>query len=155
MISKILEEDHRKIGVLLEEFLNSIRKGKPVDSVFNRAKDGLHNHIYLEETFLFREVENEGNSLRIHGLEVEHGGIWKLLNKIGEYVTNGEYELAVDRLEGLIRVLETHNRAEEGTVYAFLEELDDSSKDRILHSDMQNPKAPEGWTCKVMRRKWG
>lgn len=153
MISKILEEDHKKIGKLLEEFLNSLKEHNPDISKFNKSRDSIHNHIYWEESVLFRAVENDSNKLRIHGLEVEHGGIWKLLDKIDEYMNNGDSELALDRLEGLLRVLDSHNKAEEGTIYAQLEKQGEETQVRMIHFDVQNAKAPDGWTCSVMRRR--
>lgn len=152
VISDILVEDHKRVGESLERFIDSIIKGNPCMDYFFKARDSLHNHIFWEESVLFRAVEDKENSARIHGLEVEHGGIWKLLDKIEEYVSEGDAELAKDRIEGLIRVLETHNVAEEETVYRDLEEQDSSTQARLILFEIEQARPPEGWVCKIMRK---
>lgn len=152
VISNVLEEDHRRVGEFLDKFLDSIRNGNPSENYFHSARESLHNHIFWEESVLFDAVRNESNEARIHGLEVEHGGIWKLLDKIDEYVQNGEAELAIDRLEGLIRVLETHNGAEEKTVYSELESKDSDTQARLIMFEVEQARAPEGWVCKIMKK---
>lgn len=152
VISDILIEDHKRVGEFLENFLNSIKNGKPSMDYFYSARDSLHNHIYWEESVLFRAIENESNSARIHGLEVEHGGIWKLLDKIEKYVMEGDTSLAIDRVEGLLRVLYTHNKAEEGTVYRDLEDQDSTVQARLILFEVGQAKPPEGWICGIMRK---
>ncbi len=153
MIARILEGDHEAVGKLLEKFLMSLKEGSPDVKTLEKARDALQNHIYWEETILFREAETEQNSARIHGLEVEHGGIWKLLDRIGEIVREGNIDLAIDRTEGLLRVLETHNSAEEGTVYSQLDLMDEKAQARLIQFEVQHARAPAGWKCRILSRR--
>lgn len=153
LLSDILEEDHKRVGESLTCFLDSLREGKPSVSCFEKARNSLQNHIFWEESILFRTVENQANAARIHGLEVEHGGIWKLLDKIEEYLNAGRGELATDRVEGLIRVLDAHNEAEEQTVYQELEKQDASTQARLILFEIEQARAPEGWVCNILRRR--
>lgn len=110
-------------------------------------------HIYWEEATLFSVVKNERNSPRIHGMEVEHGGIWKLLDRIEGYIQNGEDDTAIDRLEGLIRVLETHREAEARTIYAEFQNMDVKSQAGLVLSGMELGSPPTGWICSILRSK--
>lgn len=153
MLSDILEESHRRVDRHLQNYLESLREGKAEPSEFEKAKNSLHNHIFWEESVLFRVIENGSNSARIHGLEVEHGGIWKLLDKIEGYAKTGEDELAIDRTEGLIRVLSTHNQAEERTVYGELEQQDINKQAEMILFEIEHAQPPEGWMCSILRRR--
>lgn len=152
MIADVLEKHHAHIDKYLRDFLESVRSGNPSNELFNRAMEGLHNHIYWEETILFRSIESPDNRARVHGLEVEHGGIWQLLDKIGAYVDEGKAELAIDRLEGLLRVLVTHNSAEEGTVYPMLDQKSGEEQAELIETSLDSPVAPQGWKCATLRK---
>lgn len=153
MISKVLIEDHGKVDELLTMFIDSLKAGRQQTDLFEKARLALHNHIYWEETSLFRSVENDANKARIYGLEVEHGGIWQLLDKVWAYLMNDEVELAIDRIEGLLRVLKSHNDAEEATIYKQLEELGEDTQVKLIHYDLQAARAPEGWKCSILSRR--
>lgn len=152
MISRILSEDHKAVEVLLKSFLKSVEEGAPSTEEFEKARCRLHTRIYWEETFLFPSVENGANSLRLHGLEVEHGGIWKLLDRIEGYVEVGKPDLVIDRLEGLLRVLKTHSDAEEKAVYAELENQSEEEQARHILSGLEQAITPKGWVCKTIER---
>lgn len=151
MIPEILDMTHEKASRNLQTYISSVREGNPLREEFEGARRLLLNHIYWEETRLFRVVENTRNSARIHGMEVEHGGIWKLLDKIGDYVKAGEDELAIDRLEGLLRVLETHHQAEARTIYRDLNSMDYSTQAELVFYEIEQAAIPQGWVCSILR----
>lgn len=151
LIPELLDEAHERAGQHLQNFIDSIGDGKLLYEQFEKARNILYMHIYWEESTLFRAVENERNSPRIHGMEVEHGGIWRLLGRIDEYVQSSEDELAIDRLEGLIRVLVTHRQAEVRTIYREFENMDLRSQAELVVSEMERASPPKGWVCSILR----
>lgn len=153
MLSDILREDRRRISEYMALFIDSIKKGEISYPDFEKVRSALHNHIYWEESVLFGAIENLSNPARVHGLEVEHGGIWKLLDKIEEYLKSNENVLAIDRAEGLVRVLETHNEAEERTVYNELDSLPQEVQAKMILFEIEHARVPDDWICSVLSRR--
>lgn len=151
MISNAFTEDYRKIDQLLERLVISLKEGILSVEKLNELRKALQVHIYFEETTLFRVVENEGNRSRINGLEVEHAGILRLLDKIESYMTGNDIVRALDRAEGLVRVLRTHNSAEMEHVHTVLDQSENIDRKALLDL-FRNATIPEGWQSRVLRR---
>ncbi len=151
MISDPLTGDHERIDGILSEFIDSLRSGTMDYSKLNKLRSSLYAHIYFEETTLFRIVEDQGNRARIMGLETEHAGIWQLIDKIEYYMKQGDHVRAVDRAEGLERVLLTHNNAEREHVYSLLDRMEGIDENAIMKK-LENSRMPEGWKCRVLQK---
>ncbi len=151
MLSDIFIDDHKIIDAHLAAFLESMRAGDPSLEELDALRKTLHRHIYFEETTLFRAAETEQNRSQINGLEVEHAGIWQLLDKIEDYIVKKDMIRAIDRTEGLARVLKTHNDAEVEAVYRELDRSKEVDNKKLI-GEFNRSEMPEGWVCRVLRR---
>lgn len=151
MLSDIFVDDHRQIDAHIASLLESMRSGKESSGELDSLRGALRRHIYFEETTLFPMAENENNRTRINGLEVEHAGIWQLVEKIQDYLDRGDMIRAIDRTEGLARLLETHVNAELDVIYR---ELDSSAgiDNKKLIEEFNRSEMPEGWVCRVLEK---
>lgn len=151
MLSEIFTDQHRKIDVLLAEFIKSLKENDQGNEELAELRKLLRTHIYLEENVLYPVVETGENHNGINGLEVEHAGVFRLVNRIQSYIARRDFVRATDRAEGLVRVLAAHNGKEMQTVYSTLDALLESEQaviiDRIKSLDV-----PENWESKVMLR---
>lgn len=151
MISDILTADHKRIDIQLERVISALHAGKdPIDGL-SGLREALRRHIYFEETVLFRMVENEENLSRVNGLEAEHGGILQLIDRIEDYLVKKDMTRAVDRAEGLARVLASHDEIEVSTVYAELDQTTHMERQKIA-DDFSNVKVPDDWISRVQAR---
>lgn len=150
MIAEALKDDHRKINEAISQLLVSLRSGNsPYQDILN-LREVLKQHIYIDETHLFRLAENPQNRTRIRGLEIEHAGMLQLVDKIDEYLRRGDRARAMDRAEGLARVVEAHNDTEDRNVYAALDALEfDLDK---VRAEMENVLVPPDWKCRFLQR---
>ena len=151
MLNDLLQDDHERIGRLLYRFIDGLRNGKPDIKSFKDAKKELTDHIFWEEEYLFPSVRNDETVTLITGLEAEHGGIWKLIFSIDEYLAKGDNLECLKTVEALVRVLEGHNKSEEESIYLELEKLPEDSKRALILAEMDNVSLPEGWVCKILR----
>lgn len=154
MISDVLIEDHRSIHLQLERALDAIRAGKTSLEELQKLRKALRRHIYFEETLLFRLVENDDNRSRINGLEAEHGGILQLIDKIEDYISRDDLTRAVDRAEGLARVLESHDEIEVSTIYQDLDRSERIDRNSFI-DDFNKTTVPEDWISRVQSRYSG
>lgn len=150
MIAEALKDDHRKINEAISRLLVSLRNGHSPHQEILSLREVLKQHIYVDETHLFRIAENPQNRTKIRGLEIEHAGMLQLLDKIDEYLRKGDRARALDRAEGLARVLEAHNDTEDRNVYSALDSLEfDLDKFR---AEMENMLVPPDWKCRFLQR---
>ena len=151
MLSEIFTDQHRKIDALLVEFIKSLKENDQENEELAELRKLLRTHIYLEENVLYPVVETGENHNGINGLEVEHAGVFRLLDRIQSYIARSDFVRATDRAEGLVRVLAAHNGKEMQTVYSALDALPDIEQaviiDRIKSLDV-----PENWESRVMLR---
>lgn len=150
MLSNAFREDHRKITEAMDQLLVSLRKGDCPKQEINSLRDVLLQHIYIDETYIFRLAENSKNRTRIRGLEIEHAGMLQLIDKICVYLEKNDKVRALDRAEGLARVLEAHNVTEDQNVYLALDALNVDS-DSVIQK-MENSFVPPGWKCRFLQR---
>ncbi len=150
MISTLLRDDHRKISEDLDNLLKSIRSNKSPHKEILNLRKSVQQHIYIDETHMFKIAENDENRTRIRGLEIEHAGILQLINKIEEYLQKNDLVRALDRAEGLARVMEAHNDAEDSCIYAGLEKINYDPKKVEL--EISNDTVPPEWKCNFLQR---
>ncbi|MGC8505571.1 MAG: hemerythrin domain-containing protein [Thermoplasmata archaeon] len=151
MLSEIFTDQHWKIDLLLGEFIKSLKENDQGVEELAELRKLLRSHIYLEESVIYPLVETNENHNGINGLEVEHAGIFRLLDKIQLYIARNDYVRATDRAEGLVRVLAAHNGKEVQTVYSVLDALPESEQAGIIDRIKQLG-VPENWECKVLIR---
>jgi len=149
MLSEIFIDQHRKIDRLLAEFIESLNDYKPGTAELAELRKMLRKHIYVEENALFRKIEDTGNSQGINGLEVEHAGIFRLLDRIELYIARNDFVRAIDRAEGLFRVLLAHNEKEVQMVYFALDSLPESEQAEISDG-LRSIEVPESWECRIL-----
>lgn len=129
-VSDYLSSDHRRLDVLFEGLLVSIRNEKPIESqlsMFHLFKNGLLKHIYWEESYLFPLFEQHTGMTQgpTMVMMAEHKEMQALLETI---------ELAAievideEMLLTLADMLEAHNTKEEQILYPAI--------DRLLDDDM-------------------
>ncbi|MFG1520141.1 MAG: hemerythrin domain-containing protein [Thermoplasmataceae archaeon] len=149
MLSEIFIDQHHKIDRLLAEFIKSMNDNKPGTAELAELRKMLRMHIYVEENALFRKVEDTGDRQGINGLEVEHAGIFRLLDRIELYIARNDFVRAIDRAEGLVRVLQAHNEKEEQMVYLALDSIPENEQAEISDG-LMSLEVPEGWECRIL-----
>ena len=149
-ISTMLEAEHRWIDERFEQFSRGLAMGLVKADTLQEAASVLHRHIYLEEEFLFPEVEARGLEGPTAVMVQEHGDICRFLNGITELIGEGVGHARIqDSFKALRRLLEEHNVKEEGVLYP--------SADRLLNSAelvrrLKEANAPDGWACRAHHR---
>lgn len=151
MLSDIFVDDHKHIDAHLAELLESLRAGSQSLQPLENLRKSIQRHIYFEETSLFPIAVDDSNRAKINGLEVEHAGIWQLIDKIQAYMVKGDLIRGIDRTEGLARLLHTHVNAELETVYSKLDKSENVDNKKLIE-EFNKSEMPEGWVCKVLRR---
>lgn len=151
MFLEDLLKDHEKIRDLQSLLVNSLGRNMISEEIIGDLKRTIYPHIYFEEISLFPAIRNVANSSSINGLEVEHAGIWQLLDKIQSYIEGNDLTRATDRAEGLGRVLDTHYSKESEVVFGNLRSLE-ARKLNELETDFKKRVMPDGWICNVLRR---
>lgn len=151
MLTDIFADDHKNIEAHISELLASLRANRASREELKSFRKSVRRHLYFEETTLFPAALTEENRSRINGLEVEHGGIWQLLDKIEEYINTGDLIRAIDRTEGLVRLFKNHVENEYEIVYRQLNKRKDLDN-KTLKDQFNNQEIPEDWTCRVLRK---
>ncbi|BDC17591.1 hemerythrin domain-containing protein [Acidianus sp. HS-5] len=146
MLASILTLDHRRLENLVEEFMKS-----PNESTYNEIRNAYVNHIYWEEEFLFPKINNTTLLTIMRALEVEHGSMWMLLDKVKEYLEGGKVEEAQEKISEFMRVLLEHDGAEEGSVYQELDQLSDEEQAELILEEIKIAVPPKEWKCKAIR----
>lgn len=152
MLSTLIARMHSDAVGHLRNFMAEVEKGEEPLKQLQSASELMHANIFMEETVIFERVRNSSNSMRIRGLEVEHGGIWKLFEKIGEYVKNNEIDLALDRADGLIRVINTHHSTEENLIFQDLNKIGVDEQAGMIQRHLVLCGIPNDWLCSILRK---
>ncbi|ADB86410.1 hemerythrin domain-containing protein [Saccharolobus islandicus] len=142
MLSLILTLDHRRIEELVNIFINN-----PSIDVYNEIRRSYINHIYWEEEFLFKEVQDSSSLLPIiKSLEIEHGSMWIILDEI----KTSDGGAMREKMESFMRILLEHDGAEEGSVYQYLESLTEEKQAKLILEEIKIATPPASWKCKAL-----
>ncbi|WP_338598540.1 hemerythrin domain-containing protein [Sulfolobus tengchongensis] len=144
MLSLILTLDHRRLENLIEEFINN-----PNNLIYEEVRRSFINHIYWEEEFLFKKIQDTTSLAIIRGLETEHGSLWILLDQV-KNALNGDIEIAKEKMMEFLRVLLEHDGAEEGSVYQQLETLSDEEQANLILEEIKLANPPPYWKCRAL-----
>ncbi|MEM0131816.1 MAG: hemerythrin domain-containing protein [Saccharolobus sp.] len=144
MLSLVLTLDHRRLEELTERFIES-----PDQLVYNEIRNAFTTHIYWEEEFLFPKVNAFLAILR--ALEIEHGSMWLLLDKVKENLDNNNVEVAKEKMREFMRVMLEHDGAEEGSVYQQLDNMTDEEQAMLILEVIKIANPPKEWKCKALR----
>lgn len=144
MIALILTLDHRRLEELVENFMESTDQAS-----YNKVRNDYVNHIYWEEEFLFPKINNTTNLTILRSLEVEHGNMWILLDKVRECLN--DVKEAQEKMREFMRVLLEHDGAEEGSVYQELDQLTDDEQAQLILEEIKIAVPPTDWKCKAIR----
>ncbi|MCL4399071.1 hemerythrin domain-containing protein [Candidatus Parvarchaeota archaeon] len=152
MLNDILQDDHARIAISLNNFWDGLKTGRVDTAGFLTAEKELKNHIFWEEEVLFPAVRNGETEGLIKRLEGDHGGIWNLLTAISSLIKDNRLEECYKRTTALINVLLLHDKTEEETIYLTFESLPDKKKRQLILSELDKVSVPESWTCKILRK---
>ncbi|BDB99540.1 hemerythrin domain-containing protein [Saccharolobus caldissimus] len=141
MLSLILTLDHRRIEELVNIFIDN-----PSIYIYNEIRRSYINHVYWEEEFLFKEVKDSNLLPIIKSLEIEHGSMWMILDKI----KTSEGESIREKMESFMRILLEHDGAEEGSVYQYLESLTEEEQAKLILEEIKITTPPANWKCKAL-----
>ncbi|EQD62352.1 hemerythrin/HHE cation-binding motif domain protein [mine drainage metagenome] len=88
----------------------------------------------------------------ILGLETEHAGLIRLLDKILGYMDDNNHERALDRIDGLNRLFILHCSREENEIYSVLK--DRNAIDGLVEQ-IKYKRVPKNWQCAVTKKYKG
>lgn len=106
-------------------------------------------HFYREETYVFPAASSFVQHAFIIGLQTEHAGLIRLLDKIVAYMSNDDNERAFDRISGLSRLFIIHSAKEENEIYSILK---DRNAIDGLAEQAKYKRVPQGWQCAVTEK---
>ena len=144
-----LIEDHRSVDKKLKQLLSQIEGGELDPSLFHEIKNGLRNHIFVEEEYSFPAVLKMDSKLsgRLKGLEMEHASLWMLMDRISSEIESEAIVGTPKFVKEIYDILQAHNEQEENNVYPILLKMDPPSGPELL-----DVKVPEGWICRRLRK---
>lgn len=105
----------------------------------------LRDHIWFEETVLFRELRPWVDEVTIDIMEMEHGDLWRKVDQAKEEVIRHGH-LGPGRGIEIANMLAAHNHKEEVLIYRNYMRLRKSDRLGSLFAPA-GPK-PSQWTCK-------
>ena len=147
MLGTVLTFDHRRLEELINNFLQN-----PNPSLLEEIRRAYVNHIYWEEEFLFKRINNTSLLAVIKGLEGEHAGMWALLDQVKEFLDANDVENAKKRISGFMRVLLGHDKTEEGSVYPELDALEEEEQAKLMLEEVKLAVVPLDWRCKLCKK---
>lgn len=147
MLAKVLTLDHRRLEELVDDFLQN-----PTQTLFEEIRRAYVNHIYWEEEFLFKKINNASLLAIIRGLEGEHASMWILLDQAKEFLNANDIENAKKNVSTFMRVLLEHDGAEEGSVYSELDALDEEEQAKLILEEIKLAVVPSDWRCKYCKK---
>jgi len=146
MLGTVLTLDHRRLEELINDFLQN-----PNPSLYEEIRRAYVNHIYWEEEFLFKKINNTSLLAIIKGLEGEHASMWMLLDQVKEFLDANDVENAENKMSAVLRVLLEHDGAEEGSVYPELDTLEEEEQAKLMLEEMKLAVVPSDWRCKLCK----
>jgi len=148
MLGTVLTLDHRRIEELVNDFLQT-----PTLPLYEKIRRAYVNHIYWEEEFLFKKINNSSLLIIIKSLEVEHGSMWMLLDQAKVFLDANDVENAKRKIDEFMRVLLEHDGAEEGSVYPELDALEEEEQAMLILEEVKLAVAPAYWRCKLCKNE--
>lgn len=147
MLGTVLTLDHRRLEELINDFIQN-----PTPSLLEEIRRAYVNHIYWEEEFLFKKINNTSLLAIIKGLEGEHASMWALIDQVKEFLDANDVENAKKRIGGFMRVLLGHDKTEEGSVYPELDTLEEEEQAKLMLEEVKLAVVPLDWRCKLCKK---
>jgi len=141
--------DHGKIRKLIVELSDSHKNEHELRSILYNLQKRMILHFYREETYVFQMASTLVQHAFILGLETEHAGLIRLLDKILSYMESNDHERAMDRIEGLSRLFTLHCIREENEIYSVLK--DRNAIDGLVEQ-VKYKRVPRNWQCAVTKK---
>lgn len=162
-LAEALEHEHHEIDEGVEAFLADATQS----AALARALAALRRHIYLEETFLFSPLYEDGTAPSggtiaaaypggmvplVLVMLLEHAEIWRTIDAIEASVDAGTQAQTAQLCRELLRQLERHNAKEETIVYPEADRALTAQATAELMSFLEVGKTPPGWVCRAAGR---
>ena len=141
-ISK-LAKLNQDISSLMGQIMTEIEVNTLDLDVYSKVENGLKDHIYIQETEIFRNKNSSGSYKPvIMGFETEHASIWKLLNKIDGEINAMAFIKIKKYFDEINRIFANHTEREENYIVS-----------KPFDPDFSSIKRPENWLCNKMQGK--
>jgi hemerythrin superfamily protein len=145
-ISKFYADDHTRLDVLFEQFLNLKDKDpEQAKKVLEQFKSGLEQHMAWEEAILFSEFDSksatEGEESPTVDLRFEHEELRGYLEVLQKKLRENNFDTGHDEAR-LGELLAAHNFAEETGIYVKLDELLSDKERADIFQQMKDAALP-------------
>ncbi len=132
---------HKQSRLWLQKIMGDLEGGTLDLDLYNDFQTELKDHIFEEETFIFKMFKENGKlKNEILGLETEHAAMWRLTNLINSEIETKRFQKIEKYFDELFRILTQHNEREEQLIYS-----------NLADSIHVAAKRPQDWVCRKLK----
>lgn len=148
---QFFQHAHHRVEGYLIDFREEVEQDRREAGLLTRASEDLHQHMFVEEEFLFPLVK-ERLAAAVASLEEEHGRVCDLMEELrGLLSREADREALQACTARLMGALAAHNTAEDLGIYPDLLALLGPARAQALLLEAERAEVPQGWACAARR----